>query len=296
MNVTLRLTLCDMPRVLIIPLILVVACGVSSPTTTTTLASTSTSAVPASSTTGTSSTDCPEDRDFVSSGRIARITQPASDSRTLGLISAQTAGECEQFGFDFETAENAPATTPPTVNAEFLDGERIIRIHLGIDRTVITDQLVETRLVDRLYVVRALDGSMFIDIHLAQAVIARIDVSNSPASLNLGLSPRASVIGPSPSVSDDVVVIQPTQESDVAGPDVVVSGYARVFEANVLIVATNGNQVAARESTTAADWIDTWGEFETSLTLPPGPTDLFVGEESPENGSLDGVIFKLTVR
>lgn len=238
---------------------------------------------------------CPNETEFIATGQIDRITQPSSDSRTLGLVSRQVVEACERFGFDFETAENAPATTPPSVTASFLEGERVIRISLGIDRTVITDQLVETRLVDRMFVVRALDGSIFVDLHLKEKANARISLSNSPARLTIELHPASGEIGPAPSVSSRTVLITPAVGATVE-EEVEVTGYARTAEANVLVVAARAEEVLVEESTTAADWVETWGEFATTVTLPPGTIDLFVGEASPADGSLQGVTLRLTVR
>ncbi|MGF1616638.1 MAG: Gmad2 immunoglobulin-like domain-containing protein [Acidimicrobiia bacterium] len=285
-----------MPRLIACLLLCATACGGQATVTTSTAAMSTTTAVPASTTTTASpGIGCPNETEFVASGQIDRITQPSSDSRTLGLVSRQVADACERFGFDFDTAENAPATTPPSVTASFLDGERVIRISLGINRTVMTDQLVETRLVERMFVVRALDGSIFVDLHLKEKANARISLSNTPARLTIELHPASGEIGPAPSVSARTVLLTPAVGSTV-GEEVVITGYARTAEANVLIVAARAEEVLVEESTTAADWVETWGEFATTVTLPPGTIDLFVGEESPADGSLQGVTFRLTVR
>jgi hypothetical protein len=284
-----------MRRLVAVTVFLLAACGSNDAAPTTIVAAPSTTG-PATSTTSPPALGCPLDDEFASSGRIARITQPTSDSKTLGLISVQTSEGCERFGFDFETVENAPATTPPSVDAEFLDGGRIVRIHLDLDQTVITDQILETPLADRLYVVRSLDGSLFIDVHMERPASARVTVSNSPAGLTLELSSRQGDLGPAPAISSRTVVLAPTNDSSVNAPDIAVTGYARVFEANVLILATDGGAVASQTTAQAADWIETWGEFEGQLTLDPGTFELFVGEESPEDGSLQGVTLSLEVR
>lgn len=284
-----------MPRYLVI-LVLIAACGTSTSATSTSTSDTSPTTILSTTTTAPPGLGCPLDEEFTSVGRIARITQPTSDSKALGLISVQASGGCERLGFDFETVENAPATTPPSVDAEFLEGGRIVRIHLDIDQTVITDQLLGTPLAERLYVVRSLDGELFVDVHMAAAAAARVTVSNSPAGLTLELSPRQADIGTPPAISARTVLITPDPNQAVSGPEVDVAGYSRVFEANMLIVATSGGAVVAQQATTAADWVDTWGEFEATLTLEPASVDLFVGEESPEDGSLEGVTLKLEVR
>ncbi|MEX0797267.1 MAG: Gmad2 immunoglobulin-like domain-containing protein [Acidimicrobiia bacterium] len=285
-----------MRRLIACLLVAATACGGQATVTTPPAETSTTTAVPVSTTTTASpGIGCPNETEFVASGQIDRITQPSSDSRTLGLVSRQVVDACERFGFDFDTAENAPATTPPSVTASFLEGERVIRISLGIDRTVITDQLVETRLVDRMFVVRALDGSIFVDLHLNEKANARVSLSNSPARLTIELHPASGEIGPAPSVSSRIVLLTPAVGATV-GREVEITGYARTAEANVLVVAARAEDVLVEESTTAADWVETWGEFATTVTLPPGTIDLFVGEESPADGSLQGVTLRLTVR
>ncbi|MEX2133621.1 MAG: Gmad2 immunoglobulin-like domain-containing protein [Acidimicrobiia bacterium] len=285
-----------MRRLIACLLVAATACGGQATVTTPPAETSTTTAVPVSTTTTASpGIGCPNETEFVASGQIDRITQPSSDSRTLGLVSRQVVDACERFGFDFDTAENAPATTPPSVTASFLEGERVIRISLGIDRTVITDQLVETRLVDRMFVVRALDGSIFVDLHLNEKANARVSLSNSPARLTIELHPASGEIGPAPSVSSRIVLLTPAVGATV-GEEVEITGYARTAEANVLVVAARAEDVLVEESTTAADWVETWGEFATTVTLPPGTIDLFVGEESPADGSLQGVTLRLTVR
>lgn len=285
-----------MRRLLMCLCLVLSACGPPSSGPTTTQQTTST-APPSSTSTSSPPTaiGCPLDAEFVGTGRIGRVTQPSSDSKTLGLISRHVVDACETFGFDFETDENAPATTPPSIDAEFLDGGGVVRIHLNITSTVITDQVVETDLVERLFVVRALDGTMFVDLHLAKAANARITVSNSPARLALELTPRDGEIGPRAAFDESVVVLTPAADTAV-DQEFAVDGYARLFEANVLVIATSGEVVLASENATAADWLETWGEFSTELSVAPGNINLFVGEESPADGSLDGVILNLTVR
>jgi Immunoglobulin-like domain of bacterial spore germination len=270
---------------------------------TTTATTTSTTAPATTTTTSGASTTvavtepllgCTTGSDFFASGQVARIDQPSTDASILGLISWDVTGGCERFRLDFETNEGAPATTPPSVAVEFLDSGQILRIHLDLDQTVLTDQLVETPLVDRLYVVRSLDGGMFVDLHLAGPSQARADVRNSPAGLTVELQMGIQPFTGTATIADQVVVVEPSPEAETGTP-VEVGGYARTFEGTVVVVATSVGD-GARQSTQAADWAETWGEFHTSIDVPLGPTSLFVGEESPEDGSLIGAIVNVTVR
>ena len=90
----------------------------------------------------------------------------------------------------------------------------------------------------------------------------------------------------------NVVLISPV-EGPVESP-VVVNGYSRNFEANTIARITQGSDVLAEGFTTAADWSETWGEF--TVTLEPtgtGPSDLFVGEQSAQDGSDRGAVIPI---
>ena len=238
---------------------------------------------------------CPENGEFTEGGHVDTIEQSSSDADTIGLIR-WTAGEsCETFTISFETPEGAPATTPPSLSVGYIDDLPVIRMSLDTTETVITDQLVETPMVERLYVVTALDGGMFIDIHLAAPAQARVTVVSSPAQLALDLQPGIVDYPTSAALSDSTVVVTPADGSTLT-PPVSVEGYARTFESNVLLIATSGDQVVAEEFTTAADSERTWGEFRAAMVLPPGNMSLFVGDENQEDGGLEGVTISLTVQ
>ena len=293
-NVVPRHTLSRMRSGALAGLLLIAACGAVSGTSTTTTILPTTS-IPTPPTIVDPILGCPEDTQFSEEGRVVRIDQPSSDTGILGLIAWQAEEGCERFGLDFETTEGAPATTPPSVVVEFLSSRQVLRIHLDLEETVITDQLVETNLVERLYVVRALDGGMFVDLHLRASAAARASISNSPARLTLELQPGNEDIEEFAATSDLAVVVVPPEGSTVGG-SVDVSGYARTFESNVLIIATAGDDLIAETSVTAADSELTWGEFEATVELPAGEASIFAGEEDAEDGGLVGVTVNVVVR
>ena len=239
---------------------------------------------------------CDEGVEFVEGGDISLIEQERSDSTWIGTVSWTAEPACETFTIGFSTSEGAPPTTPPRVSATYIGEAPIIRIHMDVEGTAITDQLVETQLVERLYVVRRLDGGMFLDLHLAGPTQARIDVSSSPARLTVDLQPGIVDYPTKPAVNELVVLPIPLDDSAVDSPTVRIEGYARTFEADVLTIVTQGDQLVAETVTKAADYTETWGEFRTSIDLDPGDYSLFVGEESPEDGSLQGVTIDLQVR
>lgn len=238
---------------------------------------------------------CPAEGEFTEGGEINRIEQSNSDTSTIGLITWEAEEACETFSITFETAEGAPATTPPEVFAYYVDGAPVVRIKLDAERTVITDQLVETPMVERLFVVRALDRTLYIDLHLASPAQTRVSVESSPARLVVNLQPGIVEYPVGVAIGDGVVVVSPLDES--TQPTVfAVTGYSRTFKANVLLIATAGGEIIDQTFTGAADYLETWGEFEADLVIPPGEVSLFVGEESPQDGTLQGVTITVTTQ
>ncbi|HSJ82403.1 MAG TPA: Gmad2 immunoglobulin-like domain-containing protein [Acidimicrobiia bacterium] len=286
-------------------LLLITACAVDGgviDTTTTTTPPAATATSPTTSTIappGTSEVEagCPEDSGFVDAGRVLRLDQPTSDTTTIGLISWQAVEGCERFTIRFETTEGAPATTPPTIVLDFIETRQVLRIWTAADSTVVTDHLVETPLVDRMFVVRALAGGMFIDLHLKDPAQARAETTNSPASLTLEMQGGIQPFDSSAVYAGNTVLTDPQDGGKAAaGVPLEVKGYSRVFEATMHIVATVDGEMVAETSTTAAEWTETWGEFTSSIQLPPGDVSLFVGEQSPDDGEPTGVTIDVTVR
>jgi hypothetical protein len=280
-------------------LLLLAACLPTTTATTTSIAAPATTTTTVGAPTTVAVTEpvlgCADASDFLESGQVVRIDQPSTDASILGLISWDVTGGCERFRLDFETNEGAPATTPPSVAVEFLDSGQILRIHLDLDRTVLTDQLVETALVDRLFVVRSLDGEMFVDLHLAAPSQARAEVRNSPAGLTVELQMGIQPFTGAVTIADQVVVVEPSAGAETS-TNFEVNGYARTFEGTVLVIVTSAGQATAETNTQAADWAETWGEFQTTVAVLPGPASLFVGEESPDDGSLSGAMVEITAR
>lgn len=240
-------------------------------------------------------TGCPSEGDFVEGGRIGRVENPESDTGTIGLIGWESEESCETFEISFETLEGAPATTPPTITADYIDDVGVIRVRLNAASTVVTDQLVETDLVERLYVVNALDGGMFIDFLLAAPAQARIATQSSPARMTLQMQPGIVDYAGGITSSGPVVLISPREDSTVPA-STSVEGYARTLVPEVLVIATQGDEVVAESNATTADSLETWGEFRAEIGLVPGRVSLFVGSEDPESGRFEGVSIDLTVQ
>lgn len=258
---------------------------VTSSPSTSTMASTSTSTLPPV-------VECPGVGEFEEGGSIADIPAEGSDSRNVGRISWERNDRCETFHFEFMTSEGAPATTAPGMSVDHLESFQVIRVSLDIEAAVVRDQLVETGLVDSLYVVRSLSGDVFIDLHLAEPAAARAAVSSSPARLSLELRPGFVPFMGAATVGEDIVLTSPARTE--VSSDVQLLGYARTTTGEVTALATQDDSVVAEATTSAGDEVGSWGEYRIGLSLPPGPVSVFLGEESADEG-LQGITLDITV-
>ncbi|HUO45392.1 MAG TPA: Gmad2 immunoglobulin-like domain-containing protein [Acidimicrobiia bacterium] len=244
--------------------------------------------------TTTSVPGCPGDGEFIEAGPVVNSPQPTADSERIGLISWNTTQSCEVFTIEMVTAEGAPATTPPSVTAEMLREVGILRVDLDVTGTAITDQLVQSGLVDRLYVVRQFDGSLFVDLILGAAATARVSTAGSPGVVTIELQPGGSDYPAGPYAGGLFLVTSPA-EGEVQLP-IPVLGYGRPFEANVVIQVSQGSSIVTETFTNSADYIDTWGEFALEVETPArGPANLFVGEFSANDGSPSGVVIPIRI-
>lgn len=182
------------------------------------------------------------------------------------------------------------------VGAEFLRDLGIVRIHLtSATSTAVTDTVLNGRLAGPVYVVRAPDRSLYVDIHLWTPVFARALVLDAPGRVVVDVTPGGPPLPQPATRARNVVVLLP--RSGPATYPVHVFGYARTFEANVIAYVEHPGPPPAVVTTMAADWSETWGEF--SLVIPrgaPGAATLFVGEHSAATGEPVGVRINLLLR
>jgi hypothetical protein len=226
-------------------------------------------------------------------GEIATMANPGSDAQSLSGASWSVLPGCELLTFGFVTSEGAPATTPPSVEVRYLDPAPVIRMHLGVSTTALREQLVETGLVRRIYVVRGADGAIFVDVLLSDPAKARVDVTSSPAAITVELQPGIVDHPTGPEIVDDLVLMSPL-DGAATGRTTTVAGYARGFAEGVIVIATSGDAVLGEHRLPPAEDEWMWTEFTTELALDPGTVNLFVGEQLPGTG-LEGVSVTLTV-
>jgi hypothetical protein len=256
--------------------------------------STETSTLPSTSST-TSSTTMPTttapscEGEFSERGELLTF-HVEGDANRISALHTDQDGACEQFVIGFTTQAGAPATSVGNVDVEFLRDIGVIRIALpNIAHTSITDGVFESPLVDRAYVVRAQDGSLYVDAHLSAPAMARAEIVQSPARVVVQLEPGGEEL-PAPAPRSDLVVLLAPREAEVSYP-LTVSGYARTFEANVVVRILQGGSIVAERVTTATDYLEAWGEFSSVFESGPvGQVQLVVGEDGDQEVVVDLVV------
>ncbi|MDH5373091.1 MAG: Gmad2 immunoglobulin-like domain-containing protein, partial [Acidimicrobiia bacterium] len=231
---------------------------------------------------------------FFGDGPLGSHTRDAADAATVtGLALLQFDG-CERLTVELAAASGAPATSLGTTSAELIRRSGVVRIHLdpSVANTTVSDLVFDGSWIGPVYVVRDFDESLFIDVHLADAAVARFSEISNPARLVVDIAPGGSeLLGPERS---DFIVVMPLPES--LSPPVTIEGYGRTFEANIILRARVAGEIVAEDFTTATDYLGTWGRFE--IALPPtvtGELELFIGEDSARDGEEQGIRLQVTV-
>lgn len=231
---------------------------------------------------------------MVASGSLGSAERPVADSERISTVRWSKDAGCETFLIEFTNDAGVPAVTPPSVTATLIREIGVIRVELNVAETGLSDQLVETTLVDRLFVVRQNDGNLFVDLLLQEPAMARMITATSPARIEIEMEPGGSFFDGRPAIEPNVVLTKPIPGEHTY--PLVVSGYARTFEANVVARLNRDGERVAEAFTTAADWLETWGEFEMEIADgPSGDLSLFVGEASAESGAPLGVTVAVTL-
>ena len=206
----------------------------------------------------------------------------ASGERRIARLSTEGSGACERFEVILNGSEAAPAAVPPVADVELLSAAGVVRIRFGptVTGTEVTDSVLGGHLAERAFVVRGLDGASFVDVHLSAEVAARAYLREDTGALVVELRDLGGSGARFPVVSRSVVVTGPTTR--VVEYPLAVTGYARTFEANVIgeFRTDEGREIVA--VTSAADYIEMWGEFRLEIEEgPSGRVTLFVGDYPP---------------
>lgn len=243
---------------------------------------------------------CLEDDDFVETGPIGTFGEFDGDARLVDALRWEPHDGCERLVIDLADADGEPADRTGVVDAEFLRHLGVVRVHLDEDFLLrpldheATGQLFEGELAHAAYTVWSLAGTAYVDVHLADAALARVLVLESPARVVVDLQPGGEAVPPPPAADDNIVLMEP-RPGDAEYP-LLVTGYARTFEGSVLARIRTNAEPDVDANTTAAAWEETWGEFSLEITTGPvGEAELFVGELSEVRGIEEGVFIDLVL-
>lgn len=231
----------------------------------------------------------------VAHGEAANPDGSPAARRIAGLRWERHDG-CERFVVDLTAQDGG---TAGDVRAELLRGVGVLRVTLTDVETVdadATDAHFDGPLARSAYLVRSPDGTgTYVDLHLGQPADAHVLLLSAPARVVVDLRPGGGPVGSAAATNRRVVVLKPAPGP--ASYPLTVAGYARTFEANVVVRLEQAGQVVHESFTTATAWADAWGHY--SLTVPDGPagpTRLHVGEYSARDGTWEGAAIDVDMR
>lgn len=235
--------------------------------------------------------------EFASGGALASLGSPRGDGVHIAGVSRFHTGDCERLEVSLTAADGSPSSALPPVEVELMADAGLLRMSFdpAVQTTSITDASFSGGPFHSVYVVRGLDGRLFVDAHLFRSVEAAAEAG--PSRLTVVLRSADGHPSSTPAVSSSTVVTSPARRDGVSYP-IAVAGYARNFEANVIGFTTGPDGTAGPVYfTSSADYIQTWGEFRLLIEDgPAGPVTLSAGDYDAESGDFHGVQLPLTAR
>lgn len=205
-------------------------------------------------------------------------------------------GQHPQFDrlvIDFAAVKGS-ASAVPHWRVEKAPGEGVVRIHLPtVTETAFTEALLAEKLdwFTHVYVVRASDGSLFVDIFIPAEYQVRLQEVSDPLRLAIDIAPGGNDTHTLPATAKNTVLITPRPGAFIRG-NLTVSGYSRNFEANNVIILQDGaGNELERVVATSTDYIETWGSFSATIAVPirTGRGKLLVGDFDAQDGKFKGV-------
>lgn len=246
---------------------------------------------------------CLRGEPFVADGEVGveSVGEAAGSSAAerVGGIRWQGYEGCERVVVDLEDAESAAAGGPGEVRAEVIRELGVVRVELRDVEWVdpeATEARFEGPLARRAYAFFSPEGRwVSVDVHMGEAVEAYVATLGDPARVLVDLRPGGGPVPEPAPEANQVVVLEP--RPGPASYPLEVTGYARTFEANVVVRLEHEGEEVYDDFTTATAWADAWGHY--TFTIPEGPSGevvLHVGEHSARDGSWEGVEVPLELR
>lgn len=210
------------------------------------------------------------DRPFVTSGNAGTAVRSDSDAARLGSVRWESHPGCERVVIGFTTEAGAPSVDPPSMASAFVREAGVVRVSLGgeITDTGVDEQLVDGNLVDRVFVVRGLDGDRFVDVHLRAPAFSRVTAAGGPGRIVVDVRPGGPQYAVQPIRDGDLVLVEyPPAETSYPFS---VSGYTAGSGPDGvgadLHDASTSNALEARVAAGPAGW------RAFVLLVPDGPT------------------------
>lgn len=234
------------------------------------------------------------DLKFGDDGLVAALGEDVGDATTVSNIRWEGSSTCERVTIAFATPTGAPAKTLGPTGVSVLGYAGVVRVALPaeLSDTAVADMLADGDLVERAFVIRGDDGSMWIDIHAPHglAIAARASVTTSPSTLVVDITTSdtdTTTVGAA--TSQTAIVMTPP-----AGPTIypfTVEGYAAPGELATRVQLISDGVVVTDISHSLARWTDTWQAFVVAMSDgPSGAVEIFVGsgdvQLDPDIGAL----------
>ncbi len=236
----------------------------------------STTATTRPTTTSTATSPC--GGEFSEDGELLSAST-TGDARRISTLRTEQDNGCEEFVIGLTTDSGAPATSVGNLNVEFKRDLGVVRISFPtITETSITDVLLESPFIDRAYVVRGDDGSLFVDALLSAPAVARAEIVQSPARVVIVLESGGPALS-QPAVTGESVVVLSPRAGDITYP-IQVAGYVRSTVRTIPVDLLEEDQVIDQQRATVADGGDTWGTFGATIESgPSGDLRVAVGQD-----------------
>lgn len=223
----------------------------------------------------------------------------AADADQVAAFRWERHEGCERFVIDLKTQEGDAAERPGRVVAAVHRELGVVRVALRDVEGVAPDAAdagFDGPLARGAYALFSDEGRWVdVDVHLGAPAEASVTTLSGPARVVVDLRSGGGPVPGPPSRSDRVVILRP--RPGTTSYPLTIEGYARTFEANVVVRLEHEGEEVHHDFTTATAWADAWGHY--SFTIPDGPTGgltLHVGEHSARDGSWEGVAVPLAIR
>ena len=221
------------------------------------------------------------DQPFVQNGGAGLIERADSDADIIAGLSWTSFGNCDRLVIDFVAASGAPAVSPPGVGPLFIRSAGVLRLQLdaAVTGSAVLDQVVDSNLVHRAFVVRRPTDELFVDLHLKNPAVVRVNVAAGPARILVDLLAGGEAYTSPAIVTDDLVVVDP-----VGGPLIypfTVNGYLRTLVDTMTVTLESGEVTSTYEGEVGPKG-DTWGAFTVLVSDgPDGSGTLIVADRIP---------------